>query len=66
LNTPEWVVPAASPDRLAEKLSEMLSLSAAERAQLGRTSASRIRENFTMDVISRRYYDLYASLVDSR
>ena len=64
LDNPEWVVPAASPGKLAEKLDAMLSLSAAEREALGQTSANRIREHFTMDVISRRYFDLYTSLID--
>ncbi|PSL12940.1 glycosyltransferase involved in cell wall biosynthesis [Marinobacterium halophilum] len=66
LDKPEWVVPAASPDRLAEKLSAMLSLPVAERAALGDAAATRIREHFTMDVISRRYYDLYTSLINSK
>jgi len=66
LDNPEWVVPAASPDKLADKLNTLLSLPAAERAALGDAAANRIREHFTMDVISRRYYDLYTSLIDSR
>ena len=66
LDNPEWVVPAASPDKLADKLDAMLSLPAAERQTLGQAAASRIREHFTMDVISRRYYDLYASLIDAK
>jgi glycosyltransferase involved in cell wall biosynthesis len=44
----------------------MVSLPAAEREALGQAAASRIREHFTMDVISRRYYDLYASLIDAK
>ncbi len=66
LDNPEWVVPAATPDRLAEKLNALLSLSVAERKALGQAAASRIREHFTMDVISCRYYDLYTSLIDSK
>lgn len=64
LDNPEWVVPAASPEKLADKLDAMLSLSAAERAALGHRAAKRISECFTMDLISRRYFDLYASLID--
>lgn len=66
LDNPEWVVPAASPNKLADKLNAVLSLPAAEREALGQAAASRIREHFTMDVISRRYYDLYASLIDAK
>ncbi|WP_417315522.1 glycosyltransferase family 4 protein [Cycloclasticus pugetii] len=66
LDNPDWVVPAASPSRLAEKLNAMLSLTPAERQQLGAVAALRIRENFTMDVISRRYYDLYRLVLASR
>jgi glycosyltransferase involved in cell wall biosynthesis len=66
LDNPEWVVSAASPDKLADKLDAMLSLSAVEREALGQAAASRIREHFTMGVISRRYYDLYASLIDAK
>jgi len=65
LNNSDWVVPAASPEKLAEKLDTLLSLTAAERAALGEAGATRIREHFTMRVISRRYYNLYASLLDS-
>lgn len=66
LDNPEWVVPAASPDKLADKLNALLSLSSAERAALGKTAANRIREHFTMDVISRRYFDLYISPLGSK
>lgn len=66
LDNPEWVVPAASPNKLADKLNAVLSLPAAEREALGQAAARRIREHFTMDVISRRYYDLYASLIDAK
>jgi glycosyltransferase involved in cell wall biosynthesis len=61
----EWVVPAADKDKLADKLNKMLSLSEVERKAFGQTAAFRIRENFTMDIISRRYSDLYASILDS-
>ena len=64
LDNPEWVVPAASPGQLADKLDAILSLSTTDREVLGQTSANRIREHFTMDVISRRYFDLYTSLID--
>lgn len=66
LNNSEWVVPAASPEKLAEKLNMLLSLPEAERTALGEAGAVRIREHFTMDVISRRYYNLYRSLLDSQ
>lgn len=65
LDNPEWVVPAASSDKLADKLAAMLSLSVADREVLGQTAANRIREHFTMDVISRRYFDLYTSLIET-
>ncbi len=65
LNNPEWVVPAASPDKLTDKLVAMLSLSSSDKEVLGQTAASRIREHFTMDVISYRYFDLYTSLIDA-
>lgn len=64
LNSSEWVVPAASPVKLAEKLDAMLSLSTLEREVLGQAAARRICEYFTMDEISRRYCDLYSSLID--
>lgn len=66
LDNLEWVVPAASPDKLADKLDAMLSLSASEREALGQTAASRVREHFTMSVISQRYYDLYLLLHDPK
>ena len=61
LDSPEWVVPAASPDILAGKINSMLSC-LAERDT--RAAADRIRKHFAMDTISRRYYDLYTSLRD--
>jgi glycosyltransferase involved in cell wall biosynthesis len=61
----EWVVPAADKDKLADKLNKMLSLSEVERKAFGQTAAFRIRENFTMDIISRRYSDLYTLILDS-
>ena len=66
LDNPEWVVPAASPEKLADKLDAMLSLPAVEREVLGQVSVSRISEHFTMDKISRRYYDLYTSVIGSK
>ena len=66
LDKAEWVVPASLPDKLADKLCKMLSLSAAERAALGREAAFRIRQHFTMAVISRRYLALYTSLLDAK
>lgn len=65
LNNLEWVVPSASPDKLADKLSALLALPIAQRKVLGEAAATRIRENFTMDVISQRYYGLYKSLITS-
>lgn len=63
LDNAEWVVPAASSDKLAEKLNALLALPVAERKALGQAAASRIRENFIMEVISQRYYKLYISLL---
>lgn len=63
LDNPQWVVPAASPSKLADKLNAMLSLSTADRDAIGQAAASRIREHFTMDVISGLYYEVYASLI---
>jgi len=66
LNNPDWVVPAASPDKLAEKLNSLLFLPFDERAALGEAAASRVRKCFSIDAISHCYYELYASLVYSR
>ena len=65
LANPEWVVQSASPDRFAGKLDAMLNMRASERVALGQAAASRIRQHFTMDIISRRYLDLYDSLMDA-
>src|SRR5690554_5995276 len=43
LNNSEWVVPAASPEMLAEKLNMLLSLPEAARTALGEAGAVRIR-----------------------
>lgn len=65
LNCPEWQVPAGSPDKLALKLNEMLSLTVADKRALGEVASTRIRENFSMEMISTRYYELYRSLLSS-
>lgn len=66
LNNPKWVVPPASPEKLTERLAALIAKSEAERSALGAASAKRILENFTLEAISKRYYKLYSSLVDSR
>ena len=66
LDQPEWVVPAGSPKRLAEKILNMLSMPDSARKKLGETAALRIRGDFTMDVVSRKYFELYQSLLRSR
>lgn len=63
LAQPEWVVPASSPDRLAEKLIAMLSLPEVTRSAYGAAAALRIRQHFALEAISKRYYELYSSLL---
>lgn len=64
LNNPDWVVPAESPDLLALKLSELLTLASEERTKLGQAASNRIRDHFTMDVVSKRYRALYDSVCE--
>lgn len=66
LDNPAWVVPAKSSVELADKLNTLLSLPITESTLLGAVAATRIREHFSMAVISQRYYILYKSLVETR
>jgi len=62
LNKSEWITPPSSPIKLAEKLSQMILLSSAERYKLGEEGAIRIREHFTMQSSSNAYYALYQKI----
>lgn len=49
-----WVVPASSPDALAEAWRRTLSLSATEHAEMGRLARQRIVENFSVERMVKR------------
>jgi glycosyltransferase involved in cell wall biosynthesis len=65
LGNPEWVVPPSSPEVMAEKLYQLLSLSTHERKDLGLSLTLRIKKKFTMKQTSQRYLDLYKSVLSS-
>ena len=57
-----WVVPPESPEDLAIKLDELLSLSPSERVEFGNALSTRVQTCFSMDNVKSLYSDLYRSL----
>ena len=55
------VVPAGSPDRLAEAILRMLALTTDARRTLGRDARVRIEQNFSLASVACRYADLLRS-----
>jgi glycosyltransferase involved in cell wall biosynthesis len=66
LNNPDWVVPVGSPKSLAITLNKMLSLPLSDRVSLGEKSALRIYDRFTIDRMSKQYFDLYRALLNCK
>jgi glycosyltransferase involved in cell wall biosynthesis len=60
------VVPPRDPEALAAAWAQLLARPAEERAAIGRAARRRIEDNYSLDVIVRRYQDLYEELADVR
>ena len=58
------VAAPGNPAALAEALDDLLDLPDAERHRLGAAARSRIEERYALDIIARRYLDLYRDLTD--
>jgi glycosyltransferase involved in cell wall biosynthesis len=59
------IVPARAPEALASAWEELLNLAPEARARLGRAARSRIRRQYDLGDIARRYEDLYERLLTS-
>lgn len=57
------VVPPKDPEALAQAWGKILSLAPQDRLQLGERARQRIRENFDLHSIVRRYEELYESVL---
>jgi glycosyltransferase involved in cell wall biosynthesis len=57
------VVPPKDPDALAQAWGKLLLLARQDRCQLGERARQRIRENFDLHSIVRRYEELYESVL---
>jgi len=53
------IVPVQNVAALAEAWRELLSLNEEERARLGQAARARVQEHFDLEVIARRYEELY-------
>ncbi len=59
------VVPPANPTAMAAALIDLLSSPAETRRQLGIAARKRIEEEFSIEIIAHRYFELYRSLIDT-
>jgi glycosyltransferase involved in cell wall biosynthesis len=57
------VVPPRRPDMLASGLLKIKSLSDAQRKVMGQAARKKIADSYGIEVISRRYAELYAGLL---
>jgi glycosyltransferase involved in cell wall biosynthesis len=63
--TTGWLVPAGNAEALAGRLAEALSLTSAERAQMGRRARRHVLASFTVAVMQRRTLAVYDRLLGS-
>ena len=61
-----WLVPPRDPAALASAMSEVLSLGAEERQQLGRRAMAHIAANFTREAMCARTIEVYEELLFPR
>ena len=58
-NQTGWVVPKRQPERLAEKLMEVLALADEEKAAIQKTARQRIEREFTIEKQQREFVEFY-------
>ena len=63
LGDPDLVVPVGDPARLAEVLVGVCALGPAERGTIGARNAERVRREYGIDGIRRRYLEVYESVL---
>ncbi|MBM3441324.1 MAG: glycosyltransferase family 4 protein [Bacteroidetes bacterium] len=56
-----WVVPANHPERLHEKITEVLALSAADQAMVGTAASARIRQSLSLEGQLQKFISFYES-----
>lgn len=57
------VVPPGDPEALSQAWDDLLSLDRSDREDLGRRARRRIRENYSLDKMARRYAELYQEVL---
>src|SRR5215467_685922 len=57
------IVPARNPEAFAQSLAQLIEAGTERRRELGILARQRVEENFSLDVIVRRYEDLYRQLM---
>lgn len=60
------LVPPRDPRALAQALTDLLALPAADRQTIGAAARARITERYDITVITRRYEELYLGLLEGR
>lgn len=63
LGDDRWLAPPADPERLAACVSRLLDMPAAQRLEVGENQRARVEREFDIEVIWRKYLDLYQRLV---
>ena len=59
------VVPVKAPEQMAEALVKLASLSNEERLEMGALCRNRIKKNYSIDKIGKKYCNLYTPLTDT-
>jgi glycosyltransferase involved in cell wall biosynthesis len=62
LGDDRWVAPPASPEHLAECVSQLLDMPAPRRREVGERQRTRMEHEFCIDAIWHRYLELYRRL----
>jgi len=58
------VVPPRDPSSLAQAWRELIDMGAQQRQQLGLAARERVKDNFSLDAVTRRYEALYQNVYD--
>ncbi len=62
----QWLVPARDSKALADKLTQLLTLSPEDRQRLGAQARQRVVEAFSMTATAQQFMNLYTSLVKAK
>jgi colanic acid/amylovoran biosynthesis glycosyltransferase len=55
-----WVVPKYSPEKLAEKINAVLSLTGEEKLLISQNASKRVKEEFNIEKQQREFIEFYS------